>query len=742
MEPNKQLDNLFEQARKASPQVGFDEVKMEFLQASSIGVKPNSGASKFLTTKFWTIMITALITTTTVLSFLFTEPNEALNTPSKEARKIEYALFVSPQKIEPFDVNENSALPAQPTLKLAEQHTNTQNSTLETEVEGDSALLQHKANERTATLNDPEFRFPVFTEQEIKMYQKQMAFMTKQWSKPDKYQEFIPKGKVWYNKNVSTNAYYISKTEVSNLEYRTFMWDLLQQGRKEDFKAVMPKQSLWNYADTKNNSIMAEKYFSHPDYDHYPVNNISVESAQMYCEWLTIQMHEGSKPNFGQIRLPYIEEWIRAAEGSYRVRTQWDTNNFQNDQGCYYINFSPKEGANADGGEFTVPVHSYLTGWKDVYCINGNVAEYVIMKRSDFKIGIMGGSFLSSKEELGSLKPIKGNADEPRVDVGFRVVRSDIGFNRKRNSYKKQKELEKKYAYKMGKYNASGEFQFPELSQKEINNYNGYKPFHFNVGFGSFNSFQLIDETQDSSGVTTGYFMQKTVVTNLEYRIFLVDLLQQNRLDDYVTAMPKENVWSTSADKLELLDSVYLSLPAYDLYPVVGVSKAGIDLYCSWLVENLNVTIVKGKNIAYEKGRPLLYGGVARLPYTEEWMRIASNNGEYKYYPWQGNTIVDVDSSYLLNCYPIEGNYTADGSFLTNSVKRYPSNAKGIYNMAGNVSELTINQNGEFIAKGGSWKSTPKEAQIDAEIKLNKDAIQFPTVGFRPVVEIKYQLKQ
>ena len=59
MEPNRQLDNLFEQARKASPQVGFDEVKMEFLQASSIGVKPNSGASKFLTTKFWTIMITA-----------------------------------------------------------------------------------------------------------------------------------------------------------------------------------------------------------------------------------------------------------------------------------------------------------------------------------------------------------------------------------------------------------------------------------------------------------------------------------------------------------------------------------------------------------------------------------------------------------------------------------------------------------------------------------------------------------
>ena len=65
-------------------------------------------------------------------------------------------------------------------------------------------------------------------------------------------------------------------TEVTNLEYRTFLFDLLIQGKKDEFLKAKPDQAMWTkeykYAFLKP---MEEHYFSHAAYDEYPVVAIS-----------------------------------------------------------------------------------------------------------------------------------------------------------------------------------------------------------------------------------------------------------------------------------------------------------------------------------------------------------------------------------------------------------------------------------------------------------------------------------
>jgi hypothetical protein len=79
-----------------------------------------------------------------------------------------------------------------------------------------------------------EYVFPKLTEEEIKTNNKQKKLMLKNLEKFDKkVYAYIPTGTFDYQgKQVSVKSFYMQKTEISNLEYRTFLFDLLIQGMK------------------------------------------------------------------------------------------------------------------------------------------------------------------------------------------------------------------------------------------------------------------------------------------------------------------------------------------------------------------------------------------------------------------------------------------------------------------------------------------------------------------------------
>ncbi len=185
---------------------------------------------------------------------------------------------------------------------------------------------------------------------------------------------------------------YAGETEVTNSQYELFLTDLLNNRdfdrlelcriEKTDWRNLLP-EPLRNLPD----AILFKN--GHPDGPDMPVQNISLDAAQHYCEWITqVYNAAASKKKYKKVRfrLPDPEEWsIAAAAGRKDVPYPWGGYYIRNSKGCYLLNINATEpcgdcpddkdsGAN-DGGFFTVPAASYFPNDFGLYCISGNVAE-------------------------------------------------------------------------------------------------------------------------------------------------------------------------------------------------------------------------------------------------------------------------------------------------------------------------------------------------------------------------------
>ena len=120
---------------------------------------------------------------------------------------------------------------------------------------------------------------------------------------------FIPSGAFTYaGIKTSVQAFVIQTTEVTNIQYKTFLFDLLIQDRKDEFLKAKPDQAMWVKELGKELKSMQDNYFANEEYDDYPVNNISREGTEMYCKWLTLEVNKISTsqnhPPINDIRLP------------------------------------------------------------------------------------------------------------------------------------------------------------------------------------------------------------------------------------------------------------------------------------------------------------------------------------------------------------------------------------------------------------------------------------------------------
>ncbi|SMO38444.1 T9SS ring complex lipoprotein PorK/GldK [Solitalea koreensis] len=171
---------------------------------------------------------------------------------------------------------------------------------------------------------------------------------------------------------------------------------------------------------------------------------------------------------------------------------------------------------------------------------------------------------------------------------------------------------------------------------------------------------------------------------------FRAAALKQNRTKartsfikrEKVQIYPDTLVWLAdfSYAQNEPMVEQYFSHPAFDNYPVVGVTWKQANAFAAWRTEF--------NNSYKDKSKKPRRGSVS-LP-TEAQFEYAARGGRIGTdYPWGGPYIRNSKGCLLANFKPGRGNYADDGGFYTVNVKSYFPNDYGLYNMAGNVAEWT-----------------------------------------------------
>jgi len=128
----------------------------------------------------------------------------------------------------------------------------------------------------------------------------------------------------------------------------------------------------------------------------------------------------------------------------------------------------------------------------------------------------------------------------------------------------------------------------------------------------------------------------------------------------------------------EPMTNSYFWHPAYDNYPVVGVTWQQANAFNVWRTQLLNTW--RGQN--WDS-----YVNDFRLPTEAEWEYAARGGLDLSPYPWGGPYIRNSRGCFLGNFKPMRGRYMEDGGFHTVEVNAYHPNDYGLYCMAGNVSE-------------------------------------------------------
>jgi len=539
---------------------------------------------------------------------------------------------------------------------------------------------------------DTSYTFPKLNAVEQKAQKKQMVKMfgkaRKRKNKGSWYQA-DPKGFLFIpmkdyenveNKR-SIQAFYMKQTEVTNLEYRTFLFDLLNQGRKEDFLLAKPDQSRWvkDYPYSYNKP-MEENYFSHPAYNDYPVVAMSRKGAELYCKWFTEGLEKVSGRKVNGVRLPTSDEWMHAAYGGHEEYIYpWCGKKSKDEKGSYLANFQPIKGNfKIDGGFFTVKVSSYKPNEYGLYCMSGNVAEMVYYVDENRKPGTMGGSWTSLPNE------IKINGEDKykglikaSVDVGFRPVITFLG-----REYKKE----------------------------------------------------ITVTPPGTAKVNANFYVDKTEVTNFNWQEYLSWIVRNKGKSsmDYKNALPDTTVWTNDLENGNPYVKHYFSHPAYNNYPVVGVTYEQVLSFCKWRTDRVKelyeLKKVKNKKDIY----PINF--TYRLPTKEEWERQANIGYSEKALKkledkYKGHKLANFKKGKGDNM-SVPGNLN-DNADVTAPVKSYWPNKMGCYNFIGNVAEM-VGEKG--IAKGGSWMHQKNEITIEKDFNYSKPACW---IGFRCVMEVK-----
>lgn len=224
---------------------------------------------------------------------------------------------------------------------------------------------------------------------------------------------------------------------------------------------VYPDTTVWvNDFNNSYNEPYMRMYFSHPGYNDYPVVGVTWEQATAFCEWRTMFYRMGQPRNSRPIekfRLPTEGEWeFTARNGRTENKYPWDREGTTDEKACFMANFKPGEGNyTKDGNLIPARVASYLPNRFGIYDLAGNVSEWTSTAYTESGAAMMNDvnpqyKYDAAKEDPYAVKKkvVKGGSwkdigrnirgdmresefqNQPRSYIGFRCVRTQIGFSK------------------------------------------------------------------------------------------------------------------------------------------------------------------------------------------------------------------------------------------------------------------------------------------------------------------------
>ncbi len=251
----------------------------------------------------------------------------------------------------------------------------------------------------------------------------------------------------------------------------------------------------------------------------------------------------------------------------------------------------------------------------------------------------------------------------------------------------------------------------------------------------------------DTSKEGLGYYLIDGKAPKKDRSVFIIK--------DIINVYPDTLAWvhDFTYSFNEPMTNNYFWHPAYDDYPVVGISWKQARAFCVWRTQYLNSYLVGVGNVTVND---------FRLPTESEWEYGARGGLDLSPYPWGGPYIRNARGCFLGNFKPMRGNYIPDGGFHTVHIFSYSPNEWGFYNMAGNAAEWTSNAyeegaydfahdlNADFtydpteeekyqsvrqrkVIRGGSWKDVGFYLQTSSRSYEYQDTAK-SYIGFRCVM--------
>ncbi|MBK9283308.1 MAG: SUMF1/EgtB/PvdO family nonheme iron enzyme [Sphingobacteriaceae bacterium] len=225
--------------------------------------------------------------------------------------------------------------------------------------------------------------------------------------------------------------------------------------------------------------------------------------------------------------------------------------------------------------------------------------------------------------------------------------------------------------------------------------------------------------------ITENFFADEAEISNAAWREFeTATKIKYGKFSkEHIAVLPDTLVWRQKNSSNEPYVQYYYRHPAYRDYPVVGISYEQALAFCKWRTEKVKEFYI----IRYKKDLKINY----RLPSKEEWEKISLGG-------------VDIMYGYARNskgCILFNHRYAADSVDAANTpnnpadvtapILSYQKNRFGIYNLFGNVAEMTAEKG---ICKGGGWRHLFEECRAGNDIPYTGTTAW---LGFRCVCDFQ-----